>query len=119
VAVLHGGRQFDMDRVCRVSSHWVAGTTTTVYGPGSSAPSPGRGSSTWPSSTSSPWRPPQAEARARSAVEAYVRDESQGSGEAYVSRAHDPIAAVVARAEGFDLLVLGITRPLDQLLRGL
>ncbi|TVR56844.1 MAG: amino acid permease [Gemmatimonadales bacterium] len=55
--------------------------------------------------------PPQVEARAQAALEAYLRDEAQGAGEAYVARAEDPIAEVVARAEGFDLLVLGITRP--------
>ena len=55
--------------------------------------------------------PVQAERRARAALAAYVRDEARGAGEAYVSRAEDPIAEVVARAEGFDLLVLGVTRP--------
>lgn len=53
----------------------------------------------------------QTEIRARSALQAYVRDEARGTGEAYVARAEDPIAEIVERATGFDLLVLGITRP--------
>ncbi len=54
---------------------------------------------------------PAAERRARRALEAYLRDEARGRGEAVVTQAADPIAEIVRRAEGYDLLVLGITRP--------
>jgi basic amino acid/polyamine antiporter, APA family len=59
----------------------------------------------------SPEASPGAEARARSALEAHLRDEARGAGEVYVCRAQDPISEIVERASGFDLLVLGITRP--------
>jgi APA family basic amino acid/polyamine antiporter len=54
---------------------------------------------------------PGAEARARQALAAYLRDEARGRGEVEVTRAPDAIGEIVRRAEGFDLLVLGITRP--------
>jgi len=58
-----------------------------------------------------PDAPAGAEARARSALEKYVVDEAQGRGEGRVVRDADPIAQIVGQAEGYDLLVLGITRP--------
>jgi basic amino acid/polyamine antiporter, APA family len=58
-----------------------------------------------------PEAPPEAEARARSALETYVVDEAQGRGEARVVRDADPIGQIVGQAQGYDLLVLGITRP--------
>jgi len=51
------------------------------------------------------------ERRALSALQAYVRDEARGRGEASVCRADDPIAEIVDRASDYDLLILGITRP--------
>jgi len=53
----------------------------------------------------------EAERRAMEALQTYLRDEARGRGEAAVVRAQDPIAEIVHRAEGFHLLVLGITRP--------
>jgi basic amino acid/polyamine antiporter, APA family len=112
VALLHGGEAFDLDRVRRVliplSGHndhdrlraRVIGAISRkgldhlafvhVLPPGASS---------------------EAERRARKALKAYVADEARGTGEAYVMRAADPIAEIVERARGFDLLVLGITRP--------
>lgn len=56
--------------------------------------------------------PARAEKRALAALRTYLQDEAQGKGEAEVCRAADAIAEIVERAAGFDLLVLGVTRPL-------
>jgi amino acid transporter len=53
----------------------------------------------------------EVERRALAALQAYVRDEARGRGDAVVRRAEDPIGEVVARASAYDLLILGITRP--------
>jgi basic amino acid/polyamine antiporter, APA family len=58
-----------------------------------------------------PDAPADAERRARAALRRYVQDEARGQGTADVARAADPIAEIVGRAAGYDLLVLGITRP--------
>jgi basic amino acid/polyamine antiporter, APA family len=55
--------------------------------------------------------PAASERRARAALRLYVQDESRGRGHAEVARADDPIGEVLQRARGYDLLVLGITRP--------
>jgi len=51
-----------------------------------------------------------AEARAAAAMRRYLQDEARGQGEATVVRADDPVAEILERAGGFDLLLLGITR---------
>jgi basic amino acid/polyamine antiporter, APA family len=58
-----------------------------------------------------PSAPKQAEARAFSALRTFLRDEARGLGSVEVVRGGDPIAEIVNRATGFDLVVLGITRP--------
>ncbi|CAN5611809.1 amino acid permease [soil metagenome] len=58
-----------------------------------------------------PDAPVEAETRARSALETYLNDEARGQGELEICRAEDAIAEIVERASGFDLVVLGITRP--------
>lgn len=55
--------------------------------------------------------PARAETRALAALQTYLRDEAQGNGEALVCRADDAIAEIVERASAFDLVVLGVTRP--------
>ncbi len=112
VSLLHGGQDFDLDRVRRVliplsgrNDHdrlraRVIGTLSR------------KGLERLAFlHVLAPHATPRAEDRARSALQAYVRDEALGTGEAEVCRAEDPIAEIVARAQGFDLLVLGITRP--------
>jgi basic amino acid/polyamine antiporter, APA family len=51
------------------------------------------------------------EHRALAALQRYVQDEARGAGAAEVARAADAIAEIVGRAVGYDLLVLGVTRP--------
>ncbi|MEX1258825.1 MAG: amino acid permease [Gemmatimonadota bacterium] len=111
VALLHGGNDFDLDRVKRVlvplSGHndhdllraRVIGTVSRkgldhlefLH-------------------VLTPEAAPVLETRARSALETYVRDEARGRGVAVVVRAPDPIVEIVDRARDFDLVVLGITR---------
>jgi basic amino acid/polyamine antiporter, APA family len=112
VALLHAGDDFDLNRVRRVliplsgrNDHdrlraRVIGTLARkgveelgflhVLGPDAS---------------------PVAERRALAALQLYVQDEARGHGRAEVATAADPIAEVVSRAGGYDLLMLGITRP--------
>lgn len=112
VSLLHGGDAFDLDRVRRVLIPLSGGNDNDrlrarvigalarkgldrlaflrVLRPDASA---------------------ESERRALSALQAYVRDEARGRGEASVCRAEDPIAEIVERASAYDLLILGITRP--------
>ncbi len=58
-----------------------------------------------------PKAPRDAATRAASALRRYVQDEARGRGEALVVTAEDPVEAILERAAGADLLLLGITRP--------
>jgi basic amino acid/polyamine antiporter, APA family len=112
VSLLHGGQDFDLDRVRRVLIP-LSGRNdhdrlrARVIGALSR-----KGLERLAFlHVLAPEAPPRAETRARAALQSYVRDEALGRGEAEVCRAQDPIAEIVTRAQGFDLLVLGITRP--------
>ncbi|TVP48698.1 MAG: amino acid permease [Gemmatimonadales bacterium] len=112
VALLHAGADFDLDRVRRVliplSGHndhdrLRARVIGTLARKGLEHLSFVH--------VLAPDAPPEAERRALAALQTYVGDEARGRGEAHVARAADAIGEIVKRAAGYDLLVLGITRP--------
>jgi basic amino acid/polyamine antiporter, APA family len=112
VSLLHGGDDFDLDRVRRVLIPLSGRNDHDRLRARVIGALAGKGLERLAFlHVLSPDAPAEAERRARAALQTYLSDEAQGEGELEICRAGDAIAEIVDRASAFDLVVLGITRP--------